>query len=84
MPMCTIHGKRLKTGFVFFDFHHQVMEIDEFVAYGEILELWQAQYLMKPMVILDQMCQGSLKNPKKTLHQSQIHQIDRKEFCLRK
>ena len=54
----------LECWFVFLDFHHDVMYIDELVPYLQITEWSLRQHLLESVIVLYQLGQGSLKQHK--------------------
>ena len=55
----------LKRWLMFLDFHHQMMNIDEFSSDGHVLEWSLGQNLLESMVVLDQLSQGTLRREKR-------------------
>lgn len=50
----------LKGWFIFFDFHHHVMNINEFISYLHIFVWSLSQNFLESVVVLNQLRQGSL------------------------
>ena len=54
----------LESSFMLFDFHHDVVYIDEITTTSQSTERGVRKYLLEPMVVLDELCQRTLKENK--------------------
>ncbi len=63
MPLseCVHRFTTSEVGFVFLDFHHQMMEVYELGAHGQTAEGRLGEDLMETMIVLDELGQRSLR-----------------------